>query len=69
MAEPLELFQLKHAVIARRATEAQRTSNGTTHWSVGSPPDSTTITQDRHRFTSLEDESSLTTAHNFYTVG
>jgi hypothetical protein len=49
-------------------TEAQRTSNGTTHWSVGSPPDPTTVTQDRRRFTSHEDESSLTTARNFYTT-
>jgi hypothetical protein len=56
-------------VIARQATEAQRTSNGTTHWSVGSPPDSTTVTQDQRRFTSPEDESSLTTARNFYTTG
>jgi hypothetical protein len=56
-------------VVTRQATEAQRTSNGTTHWSVGSPSDSTTVTQDRCRFTSHEDESSLTTAHNFYTIG
>jgi hypothetical protein len=56
-------------VIARQATEAQRTSNGTIHWSVGSPPDSTTVTQDRRRFTTHEDESSLTTARNFYTTG
>jgi hypothetical protein len=48
---------------------SQRTSNGTTHWSVGSSPDSTTITQDRRRFTSHEGESSITTAHNFYTAG
>jgi hypothetical protein len=56
-------------VIARQATEAKRTSNGTTHWSIGSPPDSTTVTQDRWGFTSHEDESSLTTARNFYTTG
>jgi hypothetical protein len=34
----------------------QRTSNGTTHWSVGSPPDATTVQQDRSRFTSHEGE-------------
>jgi hypothetical protein len=56
-------------IVARQAIEAQRTSKGITHWSVGLPPDSTTVTQDRRRFTSYEDESSLTTAHNFYTTG
>jgi hypothetical protein len=55
--------------IAIQATGSHRTSNGTTHWSVGSLPDSTTVTQDRRRFTSHEGESSLTTAHNFYTTG
>jgi hypothetical protein len=35
---------------------SQRTSNGTTHWSVGSPPDTTTVQQDRSRLTSHEGE-------------
>jgi hypothetical protein len=30
----------------------QRTSNGTIRWSVGSPPDTTTVQQDRSRLTS-----------------
>jgi hypothetical protein len=55
--------------IAIQATGSQWTSNETTHWSVGSPPDSTTVTQDRRRFTSHEGKSSLTTARNFYTIG
>jgi hypothetical protein len=55
--------------IAIQATGSQRTSNGTTHWSVGSPPDSTMVTQDRRRFTSHEGESSLITAHKFYITG
>jgi hypothetical protein len=55
--------------ITIQATGSHRTSNRITHWSVGSPPDSTTVTQDRHRFTSHEGESSLTTACNFYTTG
>jgi hypothetical protein len=38
----------------------QRTSNGTTHWSVGSPPDTTTVQQDRSRFTSHEGEFTIT---------
>jgi hypothetical protein len=52
MAEPPELFQLKSA--------SQRTSDGTTHWSVGSPPDTTTVQQDRSRFTSHEGEFTIT---------
>jgi hypothetical protein len=36
------------------------TSNGTTHWSVGSPPDATTVQQDRSRFTSHEGEFTIT---------
>jgi hypothetical protein len=30
-------------VIAIQPILSQRTSNGTTHWSVGSPPDTTTV--------------------------
>jgi polyisoprenoid-binding protein YceI len=47
-------------VSAIQATLTQRTSNGTTHWSVGSPSDSTTVTQDRGRFTSHEGEFTIT---------
>jgi hypothetical protein len=38
----------------------QRTSNGVTHWSVGSPPDTTTVQQDRSRFTSRKSEFTIT---------
>jgi hypothetical protein len=41
-------------VIAIQPILTQRTSNGITHWSVGSPPDTTTVQQDRSRFTSHE---------------
>jgi hypothetical protein len=57
VAEPPELFHLKcasHRYIQPILT--QRTSNGTTHWSIGSPPDATTVQQDRSRFTSHEGE-------------
>jgi hypothetical protein len=43
-------------VIAIQPILTQRTSNRTTHWSVGSPPDATTVQQDRSRFTSHEGE-------------
>jgi hypothetical protein len=43
-------------MIAVQPQSAQRTSNGTIPWSVGSPPDSTTVQQDRSRFTSHEGE-------------
>jgi hypothetical protein len=46
-------------VIAIQAILTQRTSNGTTHWSVGSPPDTTTVQQDRSRFTSHEGEFTI----------
>jgi hypothetical protein len=36
------------------------TSNGTTHWSVGSLPDTTTVQQDQSRFTSHEGEFTTT---------
>jgi hypothetical protein len=38
-------------MIAVHLQSAQRTSNGTIPWSVGSPPDTTTVQQDRGRFT------------------
>jgi hypothetical protein len=41
-------------VIAIQAILTQHTSNGTIHWSVGSPPDTITVQQDRSRFTSHE---------------
>jgi hypothetical protein len=47
-------------VIIIQAILTQRTSNGTTHWSVESPPDSTAVTQDRGRFTSHEGEFTIT---------
>jgi hypothetical protein len=51
-------------VIAIQPILTQRTSNGTTHWSVGSPPDATTVQQDRSRFTSHEGEFyNHTTSH------
>jgi hypothetical protein len=46
-------------VIAIQLILTQRTSNGTTHWSVGSPPDATTVQQDRSRFTSHEGEFTI----------
>jgi hypothetical protein len=49
-------------VIAIQPTLTQCTSNGTAHWSVGSPPDASTVQQDRSRFTSHKDE--FTIAHN-----
>jgi hypothetical protein len=65
----LNYFDSSAQTIAIQVIGSQRTSNGTTHWSVRSPPDSTTVTQDRRRFTSHEGESSLTTARKFYTTG
>jgi hypothetical protein len=47
-------------VIAIQPVTTQRTSNGTTHWSVGSPPDTTTVQQNRSRFTSHEGEFTIT---------
>jgi hypothetical protein len=46
-------------VIAIQPILTQRTSNGTTHWTVGSPPDTTTVQQDRSRFTSHEGEFTM----------
>jgi hypothetical protein len=47
-------------VIAIQPVITHCTSNGTTHWSVGSPPDTTTVQQDRSRFTSPEGEFTIT---------
>jgi hypothetical protein len=47
-------------VIAMQTILTQHTSNGTTHWSVGSPPDATTVQQDRSRFTSHKGEFTIT---------
>jgi hypothetical protein len=47
-------------IIAMQLSLIQRTSNGTIHWSVGSPPDTTTVQQDRSRFTSHEGEFTIT---------
>jgi hypothetical protein len=47
-------------VIAIQLILTQRTSNGTTHWSVGSSPDTTTVQQDQSRFTSHEGEFTIT---------
>jgi hypothetical protein len=49
-------------VIAIQLILTQRTSNGITYWSVGSPLDATTVQHDRSRFTSHEGEFTL--AHN-----
>jgi hypothetical protein len=43
-------------VIAVQPILTQRTSNGTIHWSVRSLPDTTTVQQDRSRFTLHEGE-------------
>jgi hypothetical protein len=56
VAEPLELFRLK-CVIDRRTTAINLTHfKRNNPWSVGSPPDTTTVQQDRSRFTSHEGE-------------
>jgi hypothetical protein len=62
VAEPIRLNYSGSSalVITIQAILTQRTSNGTTRWSVGSPPDSTTVTQDRGRFTSHEGEFTIT---------
>jgi hypothetical protein len=55
---------LSALIIAIQTILIQRTSNGTTHWSVRSPPDATTVQQDRSRFTLHEGELySRITAH------
>jgi hypothetical protein len=47
-------------VIAIQAILTQRASNGTTYWSVESPPNTTTVQQDQNRFTSHEGEFTIT---------
>jgi hypothetical protein len=47
-------------MIAMQMVLTQRTSNGTIHWSIGSPPDTTMVQQDRSRFTSQEGEFTIT---------
>jgi hypothetical protein len=47
-------------VIAIQPILTQCTSNGTTHWSVGSPLDTTMVQQDRSRFTSHEGKLTIT---------
>jgi hypothetical protein len=60
VAEPPELFRLKCA--SHRYTTDNNSTHfkRTTHWSVGSPPDATTVQQDRSRFTSHEGEFTIT---------
>jgi hypothetical protein len=54
-------------MIAIQLALTQRTSNGTIHRSVGSPPDTTTVQQDRSRSTSHEGEFTITEQLiNFY---
>jgi hypothetical protein len=59
VAEPPELFRLKCANDRYIAGINSRTSNGIIHWSVGSPPDTTTVQQDRSKFTSHEGEFTI----------
>jgi hypothetical protein len=47
-------------MIAMQLALTQRTSNGTIHWSIGSPPDTTTVQQDQSRFTSHEGAFTIT---------
>jgi hypothetical protein len=51
-------------VITTQVILTQRTSDGITLGSVGSPPDSTTILQDRIRFTSHDGEFTIISHHN-----
>jgi hypothetical protein len=46
-------------VISLQQILTQRTSNRITHWSIGSPPNTTTVQQDRSRFTSHEGEFTI----------
>jgi hypothetical protein len=46
-------------MIAMQLALTQRTSNGTIHGSVRSPPDTTAVQQDRSRFTSYEGEFTI----------
>jgi hypothetical protein len=56
----LNYFGSSALVIAIQSILTQRTTNRTTHWSIGSPPDTTTIQQDRSRFTSHEGKFTIT---------
>jgi hypothetical protein len=56
VAEPPELFQLKCANDHRTTAISLTHFKRTIPWSVGSPPDTTTVQQDRSRFTSHEGE-------------
>jgi hypothetical protein len=47
-------------IITIQAIVTQCTSNGTTHWSVGSSLNTTTVQQNRSRFTSHEGEFTIT---------
>jgi hypothetical protein len=60
VAEHLNYSSSSALVIAIQPILTQHTSNGTTHWSVRSPPDTTTIQQDRSRFTLHEGEFTIT---------
>jgi hypothetical protein len=46
-------------VIAIQTILTQHTSNGTIHLSIGSPPDTTTVQQDRSMFTLHEGEFTI----------
>jgi hypothetical protein len=68
VAEPSELFRFKctnHHL--QRQDDLKCTSNGITHGSVGSPPDITTVTQDRSRSYSYKMNSRYITAQAFIT--
>jgi hypothetical protein len=56
VAEPPELFRLKCANDHRIIAISLKHFKGIIPWSVGSPPDTTTVQQDRSRFTSHEGE-------------
>jgi hypothetical protein len=68
VAEPSELFRFKcinHHL--QRPDDLKCTSNGTTHGSVGSTPDATTVTQDRSRLYSYKVKSRYITTQAFIT--
>jgi hypothetical protein len=46
-------------MIAMQLSLTQRALNGTIHWFVGSPPDTTTVQQDPSRLTSHEGEFTI----------
>jgi hypothetical protein len=68
VAEPSELFRFKctsHHL--QRHDDLKCTSNGITHGSVGSPPDATTVTQNRSRLYSYKTNSRYITAQTLIT--